>query len=416
MCLPARHTRQSLKGFLPGFAEIGAADSARGTRRAADVFASAPIEGDSGANVGIREPMKIAQVAPLYESCPPHFYGGTERVVSYLTEELVHQGHEVSLFASGDSITRAVLRPGCVSPLRLASCQDPLVYHLAMLHRVRQSASEFDILHFHTDYLHFPLFADIAEKTLTTLHGRLDLPDLPLMMRQFDTMPLVSISDSQRRPMIWANWYDTVHHGLPEHLYRLGRGASGYLAFVGRISPEKRVDRAIEIARRAGRPLRIAAKVDPVDHVYFERTIEPLLDDPLVDFIGEIGDSDKNAFLGGAAALLFPIDWPEPFGLVLIEAMATGTPVIAFGSGSVPEIIEEGVTGFIVDDVDCAAAAVPLALRLDRQTVRRRFEQRFTAERMALDYVSIYEGLLSAASPIGILEADISRQTAEAAE
>jgi glycosyltransferase involved in cell wall biosynthesis len=216
--------------------------------------------------------------------------------------------------------------------------------------------------------------------------------------------------------MIWANWRDTVPHGLPEHLYRPGRGASGYLAFVGRISPEKRVDRAIEIASRAGRLLRIAAKVDPVDQVYFERTIEPLLDDPLVDFIGEIGDSDKNAFLSEAAALLFPIDWPEPFGLVLIEAMATGTPVIAFGSGSVPEIIEEGITGFIVDDVESAVAAVPLALRLDRATVRRRFEQRFTAERMALDYVSIYEGLLSGSSRIGLLEDHISRQTAEAAE
>ena len=236
------------------------------------------------------------------------------------------------------------------------------------------------------------------------------------MMRQFDRMPLVSISDAQRRPMIWANWYDTVHHGLPERLYRLGRGDTGYLAFLGRISPEKRVDRAIEIAHRAGRPLRIAAKVDPVDQFYFERTIEPLLDDPLVNFIGEIGEVDKNAFLGEAAALLFPIDWPEPFGLVLIEAMATGTPVIAFGSGSVPEIIEEGVTGFIVDDVESAAAAVPLALQLDRATVRRRFEQRFTAERMALDYVSIYEGLLSGASRMDILEGDISRQTAEAAE
>jgi glycosyltransferase involved in cell wall biosynthesis len=230
---------------------------------------------------------KIPQIAPLYESCPPRFYGGTERVVSYLTEELVRQGHEVTLFASGDSITTAALDPGCPSALRLKGCQDPLVYHLAMLHRVRQRVAEFDILHFHTDYLHFPLFADISEKTVTTLHGRLDLPDLPVVMHAFDMMPLVSISDAQRRPMSWANWYKTVHHGLPE-LYRLGHGVSGYLAFLGRISPEKRVDRAIELARRAGRPLRIAAKVDPVDQVYFERRIEPLLDDPLVDFIGEI--------------------------------------------------------------------------------------------------------------------------------
>jgi glycosyltransferase involved in cell wall biosynthesis len=224
---------------------------------------------------------------PTVRKRPPRFYGGTERVVSYLTEELVRQGHEVTLFASGDSITTAALDPGCPSALRLKGCQEPLVYHLAMLHRVRQRVAEFDILHFHTDYLHFPLFADISEKTVTTLHGRLDLPDLPVVMHAFDMMPLVSISDAQRRPMSWANWYKTVHHGLPE-LYRLGHGVSGYLAFLGRISPEKRVDRAIEIARRAGRPLRIAAKVDPVDQVYFERRIEPLLDDPLVDFIGEI--------------------------------------------------------------------------------------------------------------------------------
>jgi glycosyltransferase involved in cell wall biosynthesis len=271
-------------------------------------------------------------------------------------------------------------------------------------------------LHFHTDYLHFPLFADIAEKTLTTLHGRLDLPDLPLMMRRFDMMPLVSISDAQRRPMIWANWNDTVHHGLPKRLYCPGNAGAGYLAFLGRISPEKRVDRAIEIARLAVRPLRIAAKVDAVDQAYFERTIEPLLGDPLVEFIGEIGEVEKDALLGAAAALLFPIDWPEPFGLVLIEAMATGTPVIAFGCGSVPEIIEEGVTGFIVDDVESAAAAVPLAVRLDRGTIRRRFEQRFTVERMALDYVAIYERLLSGAGQAGILQDHISQQAAEAAD
>jgi len=360
--------------------------------------------------------MKIAEIAPLYESCPPRFYGGTERVVSYLTEELVRQGHEVTLFASGDSNTRAILEPGCVSALRMAGCKDPLVYHLAMLHRVRLRAADFDILHFHTDYLHFPLFAEIAEKTLTTLHGRLDLPDLPLMMRQFDTMPLVSISDAQRLPMAWANWYGTVHHGLPEQLHLFGRGGSGYLAFLGRISPEKRADRAIEIARRAGRPLHIAAKVDPVDETYFERTIKPLLDDPLVRFIGEIGDRDKSEFLGEAAALLFPIDWPEPFGLVLIEAMATGTPVIGFGAGSVPEIIEPGRTGFIVDDIEGAAAAVPEALRLDRAVIRRCFEERFTAARMARDYVAAFEQLLDRDRSTGILESDTLRPIAEAAD
>jgi len=271
---------------------------------------------------------------------------------------------------------------------------------LAMLHRVRERAREFDILHFHTDYLHFPLFADIWYKTLTTLHGRLDMPDLPLMMRQFGNMPLVSISDAQRRPMAWANWRSTVHHGLPEQLHRLGDGDIGYLAFLGRVCPEKRVDRAIEIARRTGLPLRIAAKVDPVDQTYFEQVIAPLLDDSLVDFIGEIGETDKSAFLGDAAALLFPIDWPEPFGLVMIEAMATGTPVIAFGCGSVPEIIEEGVTGFIVDDIESAAAAVPAAVRLDREAIRRQFEQRFTAERMARDYLAFYDRLLMNDQPL----------------
>jgi glycosyltransferase involved in cell wall biosynthesis len=359
--------------------------------------------------------MKIAQIAPLYESCPPRLYGGTERVVSYLTEELVRLGHDVTLFASGDSITGAALDPGCVSSLRLANCQDPLVYHLAMLHRVGQRAAEFDILHFHTDYLHFPLFAGMAGKTLTTLHGRLDIPDLPVMMRQFEMMPLVSISEAQRRPMTWANWHDTVHHGLPEQLYRHRGGEGGYLAFLGRMSPEKGVDRAVEIARRSGWRLRLAAKVDPLDELYFERKIKPLLQDPQVDFIGEIGEVDKNAFLGDAAALLFPIDWPEPFGLVVIEAMATGTPVIAFGSGSVPEIIEEGVTGFIVDDVESAAAAVPLALRLDRRLVRRRFEQRFTAERMALDYLTIYRQLVIGARHIGPQISDVALQPAEAA-
>src|SRR5215204_4337307 len=291
--------------------------------------------------------MRIAQIAPLYESCPPRFYGGTERVVSYLTEELVRLGHEVTLFASGDSETAAVLEPGCPGALRLdPNCKDPLVYHLAMLHRVQRRAAEFDVLQFHTDYLHFPLFADLWDKTLTTLHGRLDMPDLPVAMREFPMMPLVSISRAQQRPLFWANWLGTVLPGLPHNLLRLGDGNGGYLAFLGRIAPEKRADRAIEIARRAGLPLQIAAKVDRVDQAYYETTIAPLLNDPLIEFVGEIGDADKGPFLGDATALLFPIDWPEPFGLVLIEAMATGTPVVAFGCGAVPEIIEDGVNGF----------------------------------------------------------------------
>jgi glycosyltransferase involved in cell wall biosynthesis len=340
--------------------------------------------------------MRIAQIAPLYESCPPRFYGGTERVVSYVTEELVRLGHAVTLFASGDSETSAALEAGCEMALRLDDrCKDPLIYHLIMLDRLRRRADEFDIIHFHTDYLHFPQFADCWEKTLTTLHGRLDMPDLPIMMREYAMMPLISISDAQQAPMPWANWYGTVQHGLPRNLHRLGNGSGGYLGFLGRISPEKAPDRAIEIALRARLPLHIAAKVDRVDQEYYESKIVPLLDDPLINFIGEISEGDKGAFLGNAVALLFPIEWPEPFGLVLIEAMANGTPVIAFGHGSVPEIIEDGVTGFIVDDIESAAAAVPLALQLDRKAIRRRFEQRFTAERMVGDYVRLYERVLS---------------------
>ena len=339
--------------------------------------------------------MKIAQVAPLYESCPPQLYGGTERVVSYLTEELVRQGHEVTLFASGDSQTRATLRAPCERALRLdPQYTDSLAYHFISLYRVLRAADAFDIIHFHTDYLHFPLFARHWGKTLTTLHGRLDLPHLLPILREFAMMPLVSISNAQRVPVPWANWYGTVHHGLPTSLYTRGSGDGGYLAFLGRICPEKRPDWAIEIARRAGLPLTIAAKVDKVDLTYYKTKIKPLLKDPLVDFIGEIGDDEKGAFLGDAVALLFPIDWPEPFGLALIEAMANGTPVIAFRQGSVPEIVDEGVTGLIVDSVDEAVAAVPLAKALDRVAIRRRFEERFSVERMARDYVSLYGEVL----------------------
>lgn len=343
--------------------------------------------------------MKIAQIAPLFESVPPKLYGGTERVVSYLTDELVRQGHDVTLFASGDSQTTARLVPATASALRLRpDVSDCWPHHMVMLDQVRRRADEFDVLHFHVDYFHFPLFREMASRTITTLHGRLDLPDLVPLYRAFTRMPLVSISDHQRHPLPRVNWVGTVHHGLPCDLLRFDPDARrGYLAFLGRISPEKRPDRAIEIARRAGLPIKIAAKVDKADEAYFERSIRPLLDDPLVEFIGEIGEADKSAFLGGAIALVFPIDWPEPFGLVMIESMACGTPVIAWGRGSVPEIVEDGVTGFIVDSIDEAVAAVAKAARIDHRSVRARFETRFTAERMVRDYVGLYE--LCAARP-----------------
>jgi glycosyltransferase involved in cell wall biosynthesis len=364
--------------------------------------------------------MKIAQVCPLYESCPPKLYGGTERIVFYLTEELLRLGHDLTLFASGDSCTSATLDPPCEQALRLDErCKDPLIYHLTMLHRVRQRMAEFDLIHFHTDYLHFPLFAECWQKTLTTLHGRLDLPDLPVIMREFSMMPLASISVAQRAPLAWATWYDTIMHGLPRDLHGLGDGAGGYLAFLGRASPEKGLDRAITIAKRVGVPLQIAAKIDPTDRDYFAQVITPLLDDPLIEFIGEIGESEKGRFLGDAAALLFPIDWPEPFGLVLIEAMANGTPVIAFDRGSVPEIIEDGLTGFIVDDIAAAAAVVPFVERLDRRAIRRRFEERFTAERMARDYLALYQRVLEGDTPaleprlLGLAGADDLSQAAD---
>jgi glycosyltransferase involved in cell wall biosynthesis len=343
--------------------------------------------------------MRIAQVSPLYESCPPQLYGGTERVVSYLTDELVRQNHEVTLFASGDSQTDATLRVSCDRALRLdPQCKDPLPHHLVMLNRVARCAEAFEIIHFHSDFLHFPLFAPLWGKTLTTIHGRLDLPDLPPLFREFPMMPLVSISDAQRAPVPWASWQGTVHHGLPTDLYLPGRGDGGYLAFIGRICPEKGVENAIKIARRVGIPLKIAAKVDKADLDYYNVKIKRLLMGPGVEFIGEIGDRDKGEFLGRATALLFPIDWPEPFGLVMIEAMANSTPVIAFGRGSVPEIIDEGVTGFMVDSVDRAVAAVPLAAALDRSRVRRCFEERFSVERMALDYVKLYDDVLRRSS------------------
>ena len=340
--------------------------------------------------------MKIAQVAPLIESVPPKLYGGTERVVSYLTEELVRQGHQVTLFASGDSQTKAELVASVPRALRLnPAVKDSLPYSVLQLEQLRQRADEFDIIHFHSDYLHLPLARTLLRgRTVTTMHGRLDLPDYQALFREFRDTPLVSISNHQREPLPHANWVGTVHHGLPTSVCRFTpywRGA--YLAFLGRISPEKRPDLAIEIAARAGVPLKIAAKVDAADKEYFRTRIEPLLSQRHVEFVGEISEAQKAEFLGNALALLFPIDWPEPFGLELIEAMSCGTPCIAWRAGSVPEVVDHGVTGWIVDSVADAVEAVRHIGVLDRAAVRQRFEQRFSAERMAKDYLRIYRTL-----------------------
>lgn len=337
--------------------------------------------------------MKVAQVAPLYESVPPKLYGGTERVVSYLTEELVKQGHDVTLYASGDSVTSAELRPICEQALRLRGSDvvDPLAHHIRMLEIVAQDASEFDIVHYHIDYLHFPLTRRQNFPAVTTLHGRLDIPELQAVFREFPEMNLVSISEAQRQPMLWANWIATVHHGLPEQLYAPIYTEGKYLAFIGRLSPEKRVDRAIEIAKRTGMPLKIAAKIDKADQDYFDAEIKGLLDASPVEYIGEIGEHEKAEFLGNASALMFLIDWQEPFGLVLTESIACGTPVIAYGMGSVPEVIDDGVTGYIVDNMDDAAKAVSRIDALDRRNIRRVFEQRFSAGRMCRDYVNVYQ-------------------------
>jgi glycosyltransferase involved in cell wall biosynthesis len=350
--------------------------------------------------------VRIAQVAPLYESVPPKLYGGTERVVSYLTEELVRQGHDVTLFASGDSATSAHLVAPCARSLRLdPSAPDPIAQHILMLEQVAKNAPRFDVIHFHIDYLHYPLSRRQRVPQLTTLHGRLDLPHLPPLYEEFGEMPVVSISDAQRAPLLLARWLGTVPHGLPLDLYRYQPEPGRYLAFLGRISPEKRLDRAIEIARQVGIELRIAAKIDAADREYFREVIAPMLDGGYVEFVGEIGEHEKSAFLGDALALLFPIDWPEPFGLVMIEALACGTPVVAFPCGSVPEVIEDGHTGFLVKNVAEAAMAVEKARDLDRAECRRIFERRFSAGRMARDYVSLYELLLGSgrSQPLGSL-------------
>jgi len=336
--------------------------------------------------------VRIAQISPLFESVPPKLYGGTERVVSYLTEELVAQGHDITLFASADSVTTARLVPVCERSLRLdRRCVDQMAHHIRQIEEVYRRADEFDVLHFHIDYLHYPLSARMGAARLTTLHGRLDIPDLEPLYRRFPDEPVVSISDDQRSPLSWVNWQATIHHGLPLGLLNPHPAPGQYLAFLGRISPEKRPDRAIELARRTGFPLKMAAKVDKADREYFEAEIRPLLkDNPLVEFIGEINEQQKDEFLGNAAGLLFPIDWPEPFGLVMIEAMACGTPVIAWRGGSVAEIIEPGANGFIVEDMEQAVAAIEQLGSLDRRRCRAIFEERFSVSRMARDYVDAY--------------------------
>jgi glycosyltransferase involved in cell wall biosynthesis len=343
--------------------------------------------------------MKIAQVAPLFESVPPRAYGGTERVVSYLTEALVEQGHEVTLYASGDSLTEAELVPVIDFSLRLHPSQpDWVMWHTSMIDRVFEDASRYDAIHFHIDYLHYPLARRCTTPCVTTLHGRLDLPDLLPLHERFASHPLVSISNSQRAPLSSANWCATVYHGLPEHLYRFEPEPQDYFAFVGRISPEKRLDRAIEMAVACGVRLKVAAKVDRADRAYFEREIRPLLDHPLVEYIGEIGDDRKNEFIGHARALLFPIDWPEPFGLVMIEAFACGTPVIAYDCGSVTEVMQDGITGYIVRNQRDAIEAARGIDRIDRRACRGAFERRFTADKMASRYVQVYQALIDASA------------------
>ena len=335
--------------------------------------------------------MKIAQIAPLVESVPPKYYGGTERIVSYLTEELVLMGHDVTLYASGDSITKARLRPKTQRALRLDRHSiDAVADHVFLAECVFQDSAEFDIIHSHIDYIAYPLFRRMQTPHLTTLHGRLDIPNLYNLYREFDDIPLVSISNSQRLPLSWANWLGTVYHGLPAGLYEYNEKQGEYLAFIGRISPEKRVDFAIEVAKKADMPLKIAAKIDKVDKEYFDTVIKPLLDHPLIEYIGEINDAEKKEFFCNAYALLFLVEWPEPFGLVMIESMACGTPVVAMMHGAVPEVMEQGVTGYVVKDMEGAVKAVKEVGTLSRKGCREVFEDKFTARRMAEDYLDIY--------------------------
>jgi len=346
----------------------------------------------------VLQSMKIAQVAPLIESVPPRAYGGTERVVHYLTEALVQMGHDVTLFASGDSRTSGRLVPVVDRALRLHPAKpDPVIWHTLMVDRVSELSDSFDVIHFHIETLHLPLMSRCPTPSLTTLHGRIDVPDLKPLHRRFKDHPLVSISNSQRAPMPWANWLGTVHHGLPQDLYSFHPHGQDYFAFVGRISPEKRCDRAIEIALACDTPIRIAAKVDLTDREYFEQVIEPMLDHPLVTFVGEIGEDAKGDFIGNARAFLMPVDWPEPFGLVIIESFACGTPVIAYGHGSIPELVDDGVTGFVVNSQQQAIAAARRISAIDRRACREVFERRFSSEVMARNYLTLYRELAASA-------------------
>ncbi len=339
--------------------------------------------------------MRIAQVAPLYESVPPHYYGGTERVVSYLTEELVRQGHDVTLFAAGDSVTTAHLVPAVHRSLRLDKhCIDEISHHVHLVERIAQMEGEFDVIHFHLGYLHFPIARRMRTPHISTQHGRLDLPDLVGLYSTFRDVANVSISNDQRKPMPWMNWVATVYHGLDPNMYRFHESPGKYFAFLGRISPEKRVDRAIAIAKQVGVPLKIAAKVDKVDVEYFETLIRPLLDSELIEYVGEIGEGEKTEFLGNAGALIFPIDWPEPFGLVMIESLACGTPVIAYRQGSVPEVLTHGVDGWLVNTIEEATEAAA-STSIQRRNCRETFERRFTSAKMASNYVGVYERVIS---------------------
>lgn len=355
--------------------------------------------------------MRIAQVSPLFESVPPKLYGGTERVVSFLTEELVRQGHEVTLFASGDSVTKArLVAPWCCALRLQKDCRDQIAHHYTMLEMVQKEIENFDIVHYHIDYLHYPLSKRSKVPHVTTLHGRLNIPDLQPLYREYNDIPVISISNSQREPLPDINWQKTIYHGLPENLYSLKENQGKYLAFIGRFSPEKGIDRAIELAIKTGIPLKIAAKIEQLDIEYFETTIKPMLDHPLIEFVGEIGEADKNEFLGNALALLFLINWPEPFGLAMIEAMACGTPVIAWKNGSVPEIVDHENSGFIVSSMSEAEEAIKNISALSKKKVRGIFENRFSAKKMTENYIETYEEVIKEKrlSDFGVLYRGVS--------